>query len=230
MAETTAAAAPAAVENKPPRNRLRDIWYGMVARCHDAEDARYAGYGARGIKVCDAWHDYDTFRSWAEEHGYAPTLTIDRRDNSKGYSPDNCRWATMCEQANNRSNNRHITYAGTTLTHSQWARVIGVSPQAIYAAIRRGIDGAEYIRQHLDEGHGRKVCCTDSKATITVDGETHSIRRWAEIIGVSPGIVYRTIRDGKDPAEYIRSHLDAGWGRRVYGDTSRPIATRSAAH
>lgn len=225
MAET---AAPAG-ENKTPRNRLRDIWYGMIARCHDVEDARYARYGARGITVCPEWHDYDVFRGWSLANGYDNTLTIDRRDNSKGYGPDNCRWATMEEQANNRSNNRRITYAGTTLTHSEWARVIGVSPQAIYAAIRRGIDGAEYIRQHLDEGHGRKVCCSSDKATITVAGETHSVRRWAEIIGVSPGIVYRTIREGKDPVEYIQTHLDAGWGRRVYGDSSLPIATRSAA-
>lgn len=216
-------------ENKAPRNRLRDIWYGMIARCHDEEDARYARYGARGITVCDEWHDYDVFRRWAETHGYAAGLTIDRRDNSKGYGPDNCRWATMAQQARNRTNNRRITYAGTTLTHSEWARVIGVSPQAIYAAIKRGIAGAEYIRQHLDEGHGRKVCCTDSKATITVDGETHSVRRWAEIIGVSPGIVYRTIRDGRDPAEYIRAHLAAGYARRVYGDTSHPIATRNSS-
>ena len=218
MAETTTTTG----ENKAPRNRLRDIWYGMIARCHNPGDVRYAGYGARGIEVCAEWRDYDAFRVWAESNGYADGLTIDRRDNSKGYSPGNCRWATMQEQANNRTNNRYITVDGVTMTHSQWARVIGVSPQAIYAAIRRGIDGAEYIRRHIDEGPGRKVCCSDGKATITVGEETHSIRRWAEIIGVSPSAIYHIIWRGRDPVEYIRAHLDAGYARRVYGDISHP--------
>ena len=227
MAETNTTAAK---ETKAPfDHRLHGIWYGMIARCEREGTANYDRYGACGIEVCIEWHDYDVVRGWALANGYDPTLTLDRMDNAKGYSPDNCRWATMAEQASNRTNNRHITYAGLTLTHSQWARVIGVTPQAIYAAIRRGIDGAEYIARHMDEGHGRKVCCSSSMATITVDGETHSIRRWAEIIGVSPTAIYHIMWQGRDPMEYIQSHLGAGYGRRVYGDTSYPIATRSAA-
>lgn len=217
-------------ENKATSDkRLRDIWHGIISRCEHSGVRNYARYGARGIKVCAEWRDYDTFARWALSHGYAEGLTIDRRDNSKGYSPDNCRWATPAEQANNRTTNRYITCDGVTMTHSQWARVIGVSPSAISAAIRRGIDPEEYIRRHIDEGHGRKVCCSAGAATITVDGKTHSIRRWAEIIGVTPGIVYRTIRRGKDPAEYIRSHLDAGYARRVYGSLSHPIAARNSS-
>lgn len=89
------------------RSRLYSIWRGMKTRCYNKNFESYRHYGGRGITICKEWlHSFEAFRDWALAHGYRDDLTIDRIDNDKGYCPDNCRWATMKEQQNNRSNNK----------------------------------------------------------------------------------------------------------------------------
>lgn len=93
-------------------NRLYSVWKSMKQRCLNQNDTGYKRYGGRGITVCDEWlHDFQAFYDWAIANGYdenAPRgqCTIDRIDNDKGYCPDNCRWADMRTQLNNRSNSR----------------------------------------------------------------------------------------------------------------------------
>ena len=84
--------------------RLYNIWIGMRMRCENTADKRaYWYYGARGITVCEEWSkNYMAFKEWALSNGYSDDLTIDRIDNDKGYSPDNCRWITLAEQQRNR--------------------------------------------------------------------------------------------------------------------------------
>lgn len=85
------------------KTRPYRIWIHMRSRCYDKKCHAYNRYGGRGITVCEEWrNDFQAFYDWAISHGYSDDLSIDRIDNDKGYSPDNCRWATAKEQNKNR--------------------------------------------------------------------------------------------------------------------------------
>ena len=107
--------------------KLYGVWCTMKSRCNNPNAQHYQNYGARGIKVCKEWEkDFQSFYDWALSSGYREGLTIDRKNVNGDYEPDNCRWASMKTQNNNRGNNVLYTYGGETKTLSQWADESGV--------------------------------------------------------------------------------------------------------
>lgn len=82
--------------------KLYRTWTAMKTRCNNPHHQRFEDYGGRGIRVCLAWRKFSRFYAWAMASGYKPDLTLDRRDNNKGYSPSNCRWVTYPQQLRNR--------------------------------------------------------------------------------------------------------------------------------
>ena len=113
-------------------------WHSMLDRCENPNVENYPLYGGRGIKVCAEWHDIQEFEKWAEQTGYEPGLTLDRIDVNGDYCPNNCRWATRKEQANNRRNTLYITFLGETHTLSEWAEMLGVNRSTLSSRYYRG--------------------------------------------------------------------------------------------
>ncbi len=118
--------------------RIYTIYKGMWTRCENRKDKfNYPKYGARGIRVCKEWHDFLSF--YEDMKGsYFEGAQIDRIDNSKGYSKENCRWVTTIGQSRNKTNNRLITYKGKTLCATDWSKKLGIGYATILARIDRG--------------------------------------------------------------------------------------------
>jgi hypothetical protein len=115
-------------------------WCGLKQRCHNQRSSAYQDYGGRGITVCDRWLGPDGFDHFFADMGLAPSPahSVDRLDNSRGYSPDNCAWRTRVEQMNNRRGNVTLTHSGETLTVAEWATRLGLKQVTIRARIRMG--------------------------------------------------------------------------------------------
>lgn len=134
-------------KNHGERNTpLWRIWKGMRERCHNPKASNYRWYGARGIFVCPEWYDdYTIFRDWAYAHGYEPGMQLDRENNDKGYTPENCRWLTRLENLKNKR-----AYLPEELDERlrEEAERRGVG---VYALIREAIEAL------LDPSEGKEV-------------------------------------------------------------------------
>lgn len=133
--------------------RLYGVYAAMKERCCNSKNEEYHNYGARGIIVCQEWlESFDNFAEWSFANGYnknAPRgqCTLDRINNDKGYSPDNCRWITNKENCNNMRKNVLIEYNGNTYTMSQLANELSIPYRYFSSRYARG----KTIEQILDD-------------------------------------------------------------------------------
>lgn len=113
------------------------IWSGMKTRCYNAKHQSYNGYGSRGIKVCERWHDFSNFLA---DIGTAPSPshTIERIDVNGDYEPSNCRWLHKSDQAKNTRRSIKLTMDGITKGPEEWAPLVGISAWAIRERVKHG--------------------------------------------------------------------------------------------
>lgn len=120
------------------RSRLYSIWTNMKTRCNNTNSQDYYKYGGRGVSICSAWNNsYESFKEWALSSGYIdnPQCTLDRIDVNGNYEPENCRWATPEQQANNRRNTINIAFRGEEHTLSEWAKICGIKYHTLFARL-----------------------------------------------------------------------------------------------
>lgn len=120
------------------KTRLHKIWESMHARCEYKKHPYFSDYGGRGIAVCKEWKEFVPFRDWAMANGYSGNLTIDRKNHDGDYTPDNCRWATMKEQQNNKRSNHLVTLNGETHTITEWAELLSIKKTTIKERLKCG--------------------------------------------------------------------------------------------
>ena len=112
------------------------IWASMMSRCTDINAINFKHYGGRGVSVCDEWRNFDAFY---RDMGERPQgKSIERLNNNKNYSNDNCIWASRYTQSHNKRNNRDITFNGVTMHLSQWAESLNMTTSTLWKRLNRG--------------------------------------------------------------------------------------------
>jgi len=184
-------------------------WIKINCRCLDPNDTAFARYGGRGITVCERWHreNPDGLKNFLADMGPKPgsKFSVDRIDNSRGYEPTNCRWASPKTQQNNRRNNIQITIDGVTKPVSVWATEAGIKRAALLSRYQSGTRGADLLTPTQKAG----------PRLVTVNGETKQLHEWAAISGVSANAIRLRLDNGTPPEIAIAAKSDRS--KRVDG-------------
>lgn len=172
------------------RSPTYSSWENMRARCLNPNAVNYAFYGGRGITVCERWASYRNFLADMGER--PPNTTLDRIDNSAGYSPDNCRWTTRKQQSRNTRANRLLTLRGETKPLIEWSEVLGIHPNTLVARVERGQPPDAPLKAH--------------ERLLTFEGATCSVIEWSRRTGISRRTIGRRLDSGW-PVEAVLSRL-----------------------
>ena len=159
-------------------------WGGMKQRCLNPKNDRYSSYGGRGITVCDSWLVFDNF--YADMGSRPEGKTIDRKDNDKGYSLENCRWATPKEQQNNTRSSINILYKGVTKTLTQWCEELNLSYIMVSTRLARGWEPVKAL----------ETPCDANQIELTFGGTTRTIKEWVKITGINQAALYTRWKRG----------------------------------
>jgi hypothetical protein len=172
---------------RPKQTPEYRCWSRMIQRCTNLKHSSYYNYGGRGITVCKRWLK---FKNFIADMGIRPTPkhSIERKDNSKGYQPSNCKWATRFEQHRNMRRNRWITFQGKTLCLRDWEKLLGFGSMTIKSRLERGWSVEEALTLPPDKSES---CARFHRAKQAA--RTHCIKghKFTEV-----NTVYRSTRTG----------------------------------
>jgi hypothetical protein len=120
------------------RSKIHTTWKHIKGRCLNEKDGSYKNYGGRGIKICDEWL---TFEGFYRDMGDVPNkMSIERKDVNGNYCKDNCTWATVKEQANNKRSSAMLEYYGQIKTMKRWSELKDIPYKVLHARIKLGWD------------------------------------------------------------------------------------------
>ena len=133
---------------------LRTMLSNAKSRCYNPAHPEFPRYGARGVTICARWlATPNSFVAWAiNKGGYKPGLYLDRRDNKKGYTPQNTRFITPLESTRNRRNTRSATFDGRTQTLMEWAQEWNLTYKTVYQRVQKGEKWPEISRPSRTPG------------------------------------------------------------------------------
>jgi hypothetical protein len=163
-------------------------WKHLFYRCYSKVSPDYKNYGGRGIDVHPSWHGDDGFYQFIKDVGLRPSkdYSLDRIDVNKGYSPENVKWSTSIEQANNRRNSKRYLFEGENLTLAEIARKTGIGYQRIWKATKIYGDPSEHIK--IDPDRGKRM----------YQGELRSTTEIAKMVNMKPETLMQRLRNGLD--------------------------------
>ena len=179
--------------------RLYRIYAGIKDRCLNKSNERYSDYGGRGIEICEEWlSDFMSFYNWAIDNGYSEELSIDRIDVDGNYEPNNCRWATDEEQANNKRNSHMIEFNGETKTLAQLSKLRNIPVSTLLYRLESGWS----IKQCLNlENPPSK---TNIRGTmIEYNGEVNNLTTWSNKVGINKETLRHRLKNGESIEEAL---------------------------
>lgn len=230
------------------KTKLYGIWKALRQRCENPNDKSYKNYGARGICFCDEWQDFETFYNWSINNGYKyeplksgrNKWSIDRIDNDKGYSPENCRWTTDTVQAHNKQNSiRDDERTKKCMVCGKFFRIkrrneVNKTCSKKCSLIQRHIEHQEKTKDKYKKecpichkifeergGHFKdRITCSRECAKLNAspiwefNGEKLRVPQWAEKIGINAHCLYHRKDMGWSIEKILTTPLDATKKRR----------------
>lgn len=178
------------------KRRIKSIYRVMKNRCVNPNRHNYHRYGGRGIKVCDKWlNNIESFVEWSVKNGYKKGLQLDRIDNDGDYTPENCRWVTPKDNANNRVSNVFITYKNKTKSIAEWAEIMDIDAKTIYYRYSKGWGSEDLFlpARHIN---------------LEYNNQVKTLLEWAEITGISYKTIYYRYSKGWKAKDIIEIPID----------------------
>lgn len=149
----------------------------MRQRCRDRRATRFPQYGGRGITICERWDSFDLF---LEDMGPPPAgSSLERLDVNGHYTPQNCVWATVDEQANNKTSNHWIVFQGQRKTMMQWAKELGVGYYTLRGRLRAGWDVESALTKP-----SRPIRRKQRGRRYLIDGQNLTLTEWCRLTSV----------------------------------------------
>jgi len=177
-------------KRKPTREY--NTWSNMMKRCYNKANAFYYVYGGKGIEVCERWHNYDNF--YEDMCPVPDGLQIDRKDNSKGYFLENCRWVTLKEQSRNRGYGHFITYKGETKRLSVWAEEYGLSRGVLSDRLLKCKWSVEKALNTL-VNEAKQEAARGRPLYLEYKDKAHTLKQWGAIRNIRSTAIYQRIHN-----------------------------------